>query len=59
MQKTQMCGMISTNQRWLMCPCCGKQKLARLAPTSSARELYLFCKRCNREVYIPAIEPEP
>lgn len=58
MQKSKMCGKMETNQRWLICPHCRKQKLGRVLPTTKARDLLLFCKRCNREVNI-AIEPEP
>ena len=58
MRNAENCGKMETNQRWLMCPRCRKQKLARLIPTTQAKDLYLYCRRCNQEVYI-AIEPEP
>ena len=58
MQKTETHGIIETNQRWLICPRCRKQKLARLGPKATARDLFLYCRRCNSEVNI-AIEPEP
>ena len=58
MKNEASCGIIGTNQRWLMCPRCGKQKLARIVPTTRAADLYLYCRRCNQEVKI-AIEPEP
>lgn len=58
MRKTEMCGKMETNQRWLVCPRCRKQKLARLGPNATAKDLFLFCRRCNSEVNI-AIEPEP
>ena len=47
-----------TNQRWLMCPVCRRQKLARIVETTQVKDLYLYCRRCNQEVHI-AIEPEP
>ena len=37
---------------------CRRQKLARIVETTKVKDLYLFCRRCNREVNI-AIEPEP
>lgn len=58
MKKDVTCGIIETNQRWLMCPRCRKQKLARLGPKAAAQDLYLFCRHCRQEVHI-AIEPEP
>lgn len=58
MQNSQMCGKMETNQRWLVCPHCRKQKLGRMTASTKVKDLFLFCKRCNREVYI-AIEPEP
>ena len=58
MQKTLECGIIETNQRWLMCPMCRRQKLARIVETTAVKDLYLYCRRCNQEVNI-AIEPEP
>ena len=58
MQKTLECGIIETNQRWLMCPMCRRQKLARIVGTTQVKDLYLYCRRCNQEVNI-AIEPEP
>lgn len=45
-------------QRWLLCPCCRRQKLARITSATAVTDLYLFCKRCSREVHI-AIAPEP
>ena len=41
-----------------MCPKCGKQKLARIVPTTRVKDLYLYCRRCSQEVHI-ALEPEP
>lgn len=60
MIKTQTCGKIETNNKWFICPQCRKQKLARLLPTTEAKDLPLFCKRCNREVVVNIPnEPEP
>lgn len=58
MNISERCGKINTNQNWLICPYCRKQRLARVTATTAVKDLFLFCKRCNREVNI-AIEPEP
>lgn len=34
--------------QWLRCPHCGGKLLKRL-PTTEARDLPLYCKRCKRE----------
>lgn len=41
-----------------MCPLCGKGKLQRVLPTTSAKNLPRYCKRCRREIVID-IAPEP
>lgn len=58
MKNDGRCGIIATNQRWLMCPRCGRQKLARIVPGTRVKDLYLYCRRCSQEVNI-TIEPEP
>lgn len=43
-----------------MCPVCGKQKLARLTPTTEVKDLALYCKRCGKESVVNILpEPEP
>lgn len=43
-----------------MCPVCGKQKLARVLPTTKVENLALHCKRCGRESIVNILpEPEP
>ena len=58
LQNSHNCGIMQTNEKWLICPKCRKQKLARLGPEARAKDLFLFCRRCNAEVNI-SIEPEP
>lgn len=58
MNSDSKCGKIKTNQGWLMCPVCGKQKLARVMPTTEVRDLALHCKRCGKESVVN-ISPEP
>lgn len=51
---------MKTNQRWLMCPACGKQKLARVMPSTEVKDLVLHCKRCGQESIVNiSFEPEP
>lgn len=60
MNSDSNCDKIKTNQGWLMCPVCGKQKLARLLPTTKVENLALHCKRCGKESIVNiAFEPEP
>lgn len=44
-----------------MCPACGKHKVLRLTPTTVAKDLPVYCKRCGKEsiVNIPNQEPAP
>ena len=54
------CGKIKATQKWLICPVCRKQKLARLLPETTVKDLAMFCKHCNREVTVNIpFEPEP
>ena len=60
MQKERVCGKIEANERWLICPECGRMKLARILPGCRAEKLALYCKRCGREVVVNILpEPEP
>lgn len=51
------CGKIDTNQRWLMCPACGRGRVLQLLPTTRAKDLIVYCKVCKREsiVNIPSV----
>lgn len=43
-----------------MCPACGKMKLARVLPTTSVKDLALYCKHCGKESVVNILpEPEP
>ena len=60
LRREQSCGKIKTNQGWLMCPVCGKMKLARVLPTTSVKDLALYCKHCGKESVVNILpEPEP
>lgn len=52
------CGKIKTNRGWLMCPACGKHKVLRLLPTTTAKDLAVFCKHCGKESIVN-ISPKP
>lgn len=58
MQVTANCGKLIVQGGWAMCPLCGKGKLQRVLPTTSAQNLPRYCKRCRREIVID-IAPEP
>lgn len=34
---------------WLLCPLCGKGKLAKVKPTTRGTDLIFYCKRCRQE----------
>ena len=40
---------IHVKDGWLMCPVCGKQKLLRVTPETTAHHLPVYCKRCGTE----------
>ncbi len=54
------CDKITAEQKWLMCPACGRAKVLKLLPTTEARDLIVYCKSCKAEsiVNIPQV-PEP
>ena len=45
---------------WVLCPVCGA-KLARRGPNAHAAGVFLWCKKCRREVALtlPACAPRP
>ena len=54
------CGKIRTNREWLVCPRCKKGKLILLLPTTVAKDLPRYCKRCGEKssdtlVEVPAL----
>ena len=53
------CGKIRTNREWLVCPRCKKGKLILLLPTTVAKDLPLYCKRCGEVIVNIPSEPEP
>ena len=58
MQTTEKSGKLIVRGGWAMCPLCGKGKLQRVLPTTSAKNLPRYCKRCHQEIVID-IAPEP
>lgn len=43
---------INANNRWLMCPACGRGKILKLQPTTIAENLIVYCKVCKRETIV-------
>lgn len=41
-----------------MCPACGKHKVLRLLPNTTAKDLAVYCKQCGKESIVN-ISPEP
>lgn len=58
LQKELNRGKILTNRKRCVCPECGKQTLLFPMPSTEARNLPIWCKRCNKEVLVN-ISPEP
>lgn len=44
---------------WGICPLCGNPKYVKVNPTTTARDLPEFCKRCRRESIVNIEAPEP
>jgi transcription elongation factor Elf1 len=60
LQNLNECGKISTNKRRVVCPVCRKQTLLFVTAKTEAKNLPVWCKRCNREVVLNILpEPEP
>lgn len=49
MRKSDDCGKIKANQGWLLCPACGKQRVLKLMPSTEAKDLVVYCKKCGKE----------
>lgn len=43
------CGKLIVRNGWLMCPHCGKMKVLRLDPETTAHALPVYCRRCGKE----------
>lgn len=52
LQKTETYGKIETNQRWLLCPACGKAKVLKLLPGTQVRNLPVYCRQCRKETIV-------
>lgn len=60
MQNLNECGKIGTNKRRVVCPICRKQTLLFVMANTQAKNLPVWCKRCNREIVLNILpEPEP
>lgn len=49
MQSKEKCGKLTVKDGWLLCPVCGKHKVLRLTPGTTAKDLPVYCKRCGQE----------
>ena len=58
--QTPTCGKIKAQRKRLVCPLCNKQTLLFTLPSTEAKSLPLWCKRCEKEVVVNiSLEPEP
>lgn len=44
---------------WVICPVCGKGKLLKTLPDTTAHHLPRKCKRCGQETIVNIEAPEP
>ena len=49
LQSQGKCGKLTVKDGWLLCPVCGKQKVLRLTPGTTAKDLPVYCKLCRQE----------
>ena len=49
LQNQGKCDKLTVKDGWLLCPVCGKHKVLRLTPGTTAKDLPVYCKRCGQE----------
>ncbi len=59
MQNEKSCGKLSVKDGWVICPVCGKGKLQKILPSTTAKNLPRKCKRCGQETLVNIEAPEP
>lgn len=59
MQMTSRPAKLVIKDGWVMCPVCGKGKLQKVLPTTTAHDLPKQCKRCGQETIVNIEAPEP
>lgn len=45
-------GRMEENERWIMCPACGRGKVLKALPTTEAKNLPVYCKRCHQQAIV-------
>lgn len=43
------CGRIERDERWIVCPACGRGKVLKALPTTEVKDLPVYCKRCHQQ----------
>lgn len=51
MQKSETCGKIETNQRWLKCPGCDRT-LLRIDQDTTVVNLRMVCRKCKAKLVV-------
>jgi len=59
LQNEKSCGKLSVKDGWVICPVCGKGKLQKILPSTTAKNLPRKCKRCGQETLVNIEAPEP
>lgn len=52
-------GKLVIKDGWVFCPVCGKGKLQKILPSTTAHDLPRKCKRCGHEIIVNIEAPEP
>lgn len=59
MPKVAKDGKLTIRNGWVICPVCGKGKILKVDPDTTAHCLPRLCKRCGQETYVNIEAPEP
>jgi len=59
LQNEKSCGKLNVKDGWVICPVCGKGKLQKILPSTTAKNLPRKCKRCGQETLVNIEAPEP
>ena len=59
MQTKRKADTLVIKDGWVMCPVCGKMKVLRIEPDTTAHALPVYCRRCGQESVVNIEAPEP
>lgn len=59
MQNRMESAKLIVRNGWVICPVCGKGKILKVLPSTTAHDLPRKCKRCGQESIVNIEAPEP